>query len=85
MGYIKFKTFYTELVEHFLRLAVRHSQLTKANPSSVRDWHVFTKYWLICNPKKIRNLSYLFLIINSALLLMDCVALNQWKYYIPNV
>lgn len=40
MGQIKFKTFYTDLVEHYLRMAVRYRTVSK---SSSQKWFDITK------------------------------------------
>lgn len=43
MGQIKFKTFYTDLVEHYLRMAVRYRTVSK---SSSQKWFDITKNWI---------------------------------------
>lgn len=43
MGQIKFRQCYTELVEHYLRMAVRHKSVSSETP---KDWHSFTEYWI---------------------------------------
>lgn len=43
MGSIRLKWYYTELVEHYLRMAVRH---TKVSEATSNKWFVFTRKWI---------------------------------------
>jgi hypothetical protein len=43
MGQIKLKWYYTNLVEHFFRLAVRYSKVSGLTP---KKWFDFTKDWI---------------------------------------
>lgn len=43
MGQIKTRWFYTELVEHYLRMAVRYERVSKA---SSQHWFDITKNWI---------------------------------------
>ena len=43
MGQIKTRWFYTELVEHYLRMAVRYETVSKA---SSQHWFDITKDWI---------------------------------------
>lgn len=43
MGHIKTRWFYTELVEHYLRMAVRYETVSKA---SSQHWFDITKDWI---------------------------------------
>ena len=40
---MRFREHYTELVEHFFRMAVRHIEVTKKTPL---DWFKFTWNWI---------------------------------------
>lgn len=40
---MQFREYYTELVEHFFRMAVRHSRIKGKNPS---NWFEFTQAWI---------------------------------------
>ena len=43
MGRIAFKRFYTELVEHYLRMGVRYERV---QGDTTKEWFRFTKSWL---------------------------------------
>lgn len=43
MGQIKFIWYYTQLVEHYLRMAVRYDRVDKNTP---KDWFNFSKAWI---------------------------------------
>lgn len=43
MGRIRFRRFYTDIVEHYLRMAVRHRFV---NGSVPQEWHKFTTEWI---------------------------------------
>lgn len=43
MGRIKLRWFYTELVEHYLRMAVRYKTVSKA---SSQHWFTITRDWI---------------------------------------
>ena len=43
MGRIRFKYFYTDLVEHYLRMAVRYETVSNA---SSQHWFDITKHWI---------------------------------------
>ncbi|MEG0751919.1 MAG: hypothetical protein RR998_02295 [Oscillospiraceae bacterium] len=43
MGSIKLKWYYTELVEHYFRMAVRYTKVSRQTP---KDWFVFTRSWI---------------------------------------
>lgn len=43
MGRVRFKRFYTDLVEHFLRMTVRHKNVVGTVP---KQWHDFTNKWI---------------------------------------
>jgi len=43
MGRIRFKQYYTEVVEHFLRLSVRYTKVSRNTPL---DWFTFTNTWI---------------------------------------
>lgn len=45
MGQIKFKRYYTELVEHYFRTAVRYKKLD-CKGRTPTQWFVFTKSWI---------------------------------------
>ena len=40
---MRFREHYTELVEHFFRMAVRHIEVTEKTPL---DWFKFTRNWI---------------------------------------
>lgn len=43
MARIRFRRFYTDIVEHYLRMAVRHDFVTGSVP---QKWHKFTTEWI---------------------------------------
>jgi len=43
MGRIRFRRFYTDIVEHYLRMAVRHRFVNGTVP---QEWHKFTTEWI---------------------------------------
>ena len=43
MGKIKFKRYFTNLVEHFFRLAVRYKSASESTP---QKWYDFTRNWI---------------------------------------
>lgn len=43
MGRIRFKRFYTDIVEHYLRMAVRHHFVKGSVP---QEWHSITTKWI---------------------------------------
>lgn len=51
MGKIKFRWFYTELVEHYMRMAVRYKTVSKA---SSQYWFTLTNNWIdsLCKDDK---------------------------------
>ena len=66
MGQIKTRWFYTELVEHYLRMAVRYEVVSKA---SSQRWFDITKDWianLSDKDKKLNNLKLLRKFYNTA-------------------
>lgn len=40
---MRFREHYTELVEHYFRMAVRHKEVKQ---SSDFDWFLFTSFWI---------------------------------------
>lgn len=43
MSGIRLKWYFTELVEHYFRMAVRYTKVSNQTP---KDWFVFTRYWI---------------------------------------
>lgn len=43
MGRIRFKHYYTEVVEHFFRMSVRYKKVSESTP---QDWFIFTNTWI---------------------------------------
>ena len=52
MGQIEFKQYYTDVVEHFFRMAVRYK---KIESRTSLDWFKFTKYWIARLPEEDRK------------------------------
>lgn len=40
---MRYREYYTELVEHFFRMAVRHTEVKEKN---YHDWFKFTQMWI---------------------------------------
>lgn len=58
MGRIYFRTFYTELVEHYLRMVIRYTTVSKG---SSQHWFDFAKKWFNDLPDKDREfLEFIF-------------------------
>lgn len=49
MSFLKFKTYYTALVEHYFRMAVRYKTVTNI---STQNWHIFTNRWIDLQSKE---------------------------------
>lgn len=49
MARIKFYRVYTNLVEHYFRLAVRYEYVSK---DRAQEWHTFTRTWFDCLTKE---------------------------------
>ena len=55
MAQIRFIWYYTQLVEHYLRMAVRYDRVDKNTP---RDWFQFTKTWVEMQSNEDKELIY---------------------------
>lgn len=53
MAQIRFIWYYTQLVEHYLRMAVRYEKVSKDTP---QDWFHFTKAWIEMQSKDDKEL-----------------------------